>query len=148
VEKNREFYMNSIKVFVEIGKNRIFAGAMDWPGWYRSGKDEESALQALLDYGPRYAQALHKNAIEFQAPGDASHFIVVERHTGDATTDFGAPAIILDADKVPMDRVEFERLQATLQACWQAFDSAMDRARDKELRKGPRGGGRDLGTIL
>ncbi len=40
-----------IKIYLEIGQKRTFAGAIDWPGWCRSGKDEELALQALLDYG-------------------------------------------------------------------------------------------------
>jgi hypothetical protein len=27
--------------------------AVDWPGWWRSGREEKAALQALVDYGPR-----------------------------------------------------------------------------------------------
>jgi hypothetical protein len=140
--------MNSIKVFVEIGKKRTFVGAVDWPGWCRSGRDEKTALQALIDFGPRYAQVPHSGKIEFQAPADVSALIVTERHDGNATTDFGAPAIMLDADSEPIDRREFERLQTLLQACWQAFDRAMQRATGKELQKGPRGGGRDVEKIL
>ena len=140
--------MNSIKVFVEIGKKRVFVGAVDWPGWCRSGRDEKTALQALIDYGPRYAQVLHRREIEFQVPSDASKLIMTERHEGNATTDFGAPAIVLDADREPIDRMEFERLQILLLACWQAFDRAVGRASGIELRKGPRGGGRDIEKIL
>jgi hypothetical protein len=140
--------MNSIKVYLEIGKKRIFVGAVDWPGWCRSGRDEKTALQALIDYGPRYGALLHRGEIEFQAPTDASDLIVTERHAGNATTDFGAPAIMLDADRKPIVRMEFERLQKILQACWQAFDSAVQRAAGRELRKGPRGGGRDVEKIV
>ena len=140
--------MNSINAFVEIGKKRIFVGAVDWPGWCRSGRDEETALQALIDYGPRYGALLHSREIEFQVPIDAFDLIVTERHDGNATTDYGAPAIMLDADKAPIDRMEFERLQTILQACWQAFDSAVQRAAGRELHKGPRGGGRDVEKIL
>ena len=140
--------MNPIKVFVEIGKKRTFAGAVDWPGWCRGGRDEKTALQALIDYGPRYALVLHGTGIEFQVPTESSELIVTERHDGNSTTDFGAPAIILDGDSEPMDRAEFERLQPSLLACWQAFDSAVQRATDRELRKGPRGGGRDLDKII
>ena len=140
--------MNAVKAFVEMGKKKIFAGAVDWPGWCRSGRDEKSAIQALIDCGPRYAQVLQHGEIEFQVPKAVSDFMIIERHAGDATTDFGAPAVILDSDKVPMDRVEFERLQAILQACWQAFDSAVNRAAGRKLRKGPRGGGRELEMIL
>ncbi|MES0361956.1 MAG: hypothetical protein ABUK20_13630 [Anaerolineales bacterium] len=140
--------MNSIKVFVETGKKRIFAGAVDWPGWCRSGRDEKTALQALIDYGPRFAQVLHSKEIEFQVPNDASELIVAERHAGNSTTDFGAPAIMLDDDREPIDQMEFERLKTILLACWQAFDSAVQRAAGKKLRKGPRGGGRDVEKII
>jgi len=39
-------------VYLESGSRRTFAGAIDWPGWCRSGRDEASALEALLSYGP------------------------------------------------------------------------------------------------
>jgi hypothetical protein len=140
--------MNSVKVFAEVGKKRIFAGAVDWPGWCRSGRDEKTAVQALIDSGPRYAQILHNRGIATQIPRAAFDFTVIERHEGNATTDFGAPAVLLDADRAPMDRVELERLETLLQACWQAFDNAVERATGRELRKGPRGGGRDVEMIL
>ncbi|MEJ2732681.1 MAG: hypothetical protein P8189_03770 [Anaerolineae bacterium] len=140
--------MNSIQVFVERGERRTFVGAVNWPGWCRSGREEKAALQALMDYGPRYAQVLSSGDIEFQVTTATADFLVTERHEGNATTDFGAPAVILDADREPVDRVELERSQAILQACWQAFDRAVQRAADRELRKGPRGGGRDLAKIV
>jgi len=140
--------MNSIKVFVEVGKKRTFAGAIDWPGWCRSARDEQSALQALIDYGPRYAQTLQGREIEFHAPTQGSDLIVTERHEGNVTTDFGAPAIMLNADKEPMDQLDFERLDTILLACWQAFDDAVEQATGRELSKGPRGGGRDLEKII
>jgi hypothetical protein len=140
--------MDSTKLFVEIGKKRIFVGAIDWPGWCRSGRDEKLALQALIDYGPRYAQVLQSKEVGFEAPVDPSDFSVIERHDGNSTTDFGAPAIMLNGDRESFDRVELERLLVILQASWQAFDEAMDRAAGNELRKGPRGGGRDLNKIV
>jgi hypothetical protein len=139
--------MNSIELFVETGKKKTFAGAVHWPGWSRSGRDEETALQALIDYGPRYAQALKDSEIAFQVPTDVSDVVVIERHEGNATTDFGAPVVVLDADREPFDQVALERSQKILQACWQAFDSAAEQATGKELQKGPRGGGRDLEKI-
>ena len=140
--------MEPIYVLIETGKKRTFASAVDWPGWSRSGRDEESALGALVDYGPRYARVLQRTKLEFQPPPDGSVFIVSERLQGNATTDFGAPGIIADAERGPIDRTEFERLSALLKACWGAFDSAVQGATGKELRKGPRGGGRDLEKIL
>jgi hypothetical protein len=140
--------MPSIKVFVETGKKKIFAGAVDWPGLCRSARDEKMALQAVTDYGSRYAQVLHSKEIEFQVPNDQSELIVTERHEGNSTTDFGAPAIILDADREAIDQMEYERLQTILLACWQAFDSIVQRAEGQKLRKGPRGGGRDAEKII
>jgi hypothetical protein len=86
--------------------------------------------------------------MEFQPPAVASDLVVIERHEGNATTDFGAPAIIFDLDREAIDRPELERSKAILRACWQAFDDAVQRATDRELRKGPRGGGRDLDKIV
>ena len=140
--------MNSIKVFVETGKKRTFVGAVDWPGLCRSARDEKTALQAVIDYGSRYAQVLHSKEIEFQIPNDASELIVNESHAGNSTTDFGAPAIMLDVDRKPIDQMEDERLQKILLACWQAFDSAVLQAAGKDLRKGPRGGGRNVDKII
>lgn len=140
--------MNPIKVFIETGKKRTFAGAMGWPGWCRSGRDEQSALQALIIYGPRYAQVLHGKGIEFRAPRDGSDIMVIERHEGNATTDFGAPDILLEADREPLDQREFEAIQTIFLGCWQAFDDAVQQATGKDLRKGPRGGGRNTEKII
>ena len=139
--------MNAIQVFLEISNKKTFCGAIHWPGWCRSGRDEESALGAMVDYGIRYAQVLQVKDIKFQVPLDASDLNVTERHTGNATTDFGAPAAILEADQEPMDASDFERLINILQACWEAYDRAWKFAFGKELRKGPRSGGRDLKSV-
>ena len=135
-------------VYLEIGKKRTFAGAIDWPGWCRSGTGEASALQALVDYGPRYGRVLRLEGLAFQAPADRSAFTVLERLEGNATTDFGAPGIIPASDARPVDDAGLQRLQAVLKACWRALDAAAMAARGKELRKGPRGGGRDLDKIV
>lgn len=121
---------------------------MDWPGWCRSGRDEATALQALYDYGPRYARVLRAARLGFQAPADASAFAVVKRLEGNATTDFGAPAIAPSNDTRPVDDAELQRFQALLQACWRALDETAQAATGKELRKGPRGGGRELEKIV
>lgn len=140
--------MSSIQVFVETGKKKTFAGALDWPGWCRFSRDENGALQTLSEFGPRYARVLQGSGIEFQVPTNVAELIVTERHAGNVTTDFGAPAIVLEADREALDHTEFERLRSILLACWRAFDGAVDRAKGMELRKGPRGGGRGLEKIL
>jgi hypothetical protein len=140
--------MSSIRVFLETGKKKVFAGGIDWPGWTRSGKDEETALQALVHYGPRYTEIMHNGGVEFQPPADISDLLVDERHEGNATTDFGAPAAMLSSDKQRIDDQDFKRFKSMLGACWEAFDNAVESATGNELRKGPRGGGRDLGKII
>lgn len=135
-------------VYLEIGTKRVFAGAIDWPGWCRSGRDEESALQALAESAPRYAGLLRAAKIAFTPPTDASAFNVIERVAGNTTTDFGAPNIALSSDSEPIDEATLERFQALLAAYWQGIEAAVTAASGKELRKGPRGGGRDLDTII
>jgi hypothetical protein len=137
-----------ITVYLEVGQKRTFAAALEWPGWCRSGRDEAAALQTLLDYGPRYARVLENTQLAFQPPSDLSALVVVERQTGNTTTDFGAPNLAISRDTDPVDPAELERWRVILQTCWQAFDTAVEAAAGKALRKGPRGGGRDLGKIL
>lgn len=139
---------NPIDVYLEIGKKRILASALEWPGWCRGGRDEGAALQALFDYGPRYAHVLGAAGLGFQTLADVSAFAVVERLAGDASTDFGTPGLAPSGDARPVDDAELRRFETLLQACWQAFDAAAQAASGKELRKGPRGGGRDLRRIV
>ena len=84
----------------------------------------------------------------FQPPAAASALTVVERQEGNATTDFGAPAMVAEAEREPVSAKEMARLRTVLQACWQALDRAAQSAAGRELRKGPRGGGRDLEEIV
>jgi hypothetical protein len=140
--------MKLIRVYLEAGSKRIFACAVDWPGWCRSGRDEEMALQSLFEYGPRYAQVSHNAEIEFHSPADLSALTVIEHVEGNTTTDFGSPAIVLDADKEPVSPAELGRWRMCLPAYWRAFDNAVEKATGRELRKGPRGGGRDLDKIV
>lgn len=140
--------IDSIEVFIEAGKKRVFASAIEWPGWCRSGRDEETALGALLDYGSRYAQALRRTDLGFQAPQNASALTVVERLEGTGTTDFGAPDIPPSGDDRPVSEADLKRFRELLQACWAAFDDSVQAASGVELRKGPRGGGRDLDKIV
>lgn len=139
---------SAVDVYLEIGKKRTFAGAIEWPGWCRSGRDEDAALQALFDYGPRYAQVLRPAQFGFQPPVHASQLNATDRVEGNATTDFGAPAIAPANDQRPVDEIELQRLQDLLKACWKSFDKIAADAYGKHLRKGPRGGGRELDGII
>jgi hypothetical protein len=136
-----------LDVYIEAGSKRVFAGAVEWPGWCRSGRDETAALAALTEYGSRYASVM-RGAVKGFSAAQASTPIVVERLKGDATTEFGAPSIAPVADARPVDAKELKRLLSLLGACWDAFDRAVDDAAGRELRKGPRGGGREVDAIF
>jgi hypothetical protein len=126
-------------VYLENGKTWTFACSLDFPGWCRRGKGEDAAVEALLDYVPRY----RKVAGSRWRPGEVE---VIGRIKGDATTDFGAPHIVgrWDREEVsPADRRAQLRL---LEKCWGYFDGAVASA-PASLRKGPRGGGRDRDKI-
>jgi hypothetical protein len=135
-------------VYLEIGTKRVFAGALEWPGWCRGAKGEEDALQALVDYAPRYAKVLRNRKLGFAAPDDPTAFEVTARLKGDASTEFGVPGKIPKFDEGPLGHAEVGRLRSILKACWSAFDAAVESASGKTLRKGPRGGGRDLDKIV
>ena len=139
---------NKLNVYLEVGSRRTFAAALDWPGWCRMGRDEATALQTLLEYGPRYARILRPARLGFSTPNDVSAFVVVERLKGNTTTDFGAPDVAPASDVQPLDDTEVRRLQAILRACWKAFDVTVEMAQGIALRKGPPGGGRTLDGIV
>jgi hypothetical protein len=133
------------EVAIETGSKRIFAFALDWPGWCRVGKDEASALAALAAYAARYAPVAKKASITFDLKSAAA-FHVVEHLAGTATTDFGAPDSVAKRDTRPLAAPEAKRIAAVLNAAWAIFDAAIAAA-PPELRKGPRGGGRDRDQI-
>lgn len=139
---------NRYRIFLEIGKKRVFAGALDWPGWCRQGRDEAAAIQALLDAGPRYARIIDAADLGFEAPQESAAFDIVERVEGNSTTDFGAPNMALASDEEAIGDDELRRLQRLLKAYWVAFDETVEKAEGKALRKGPRGGGRELDGIV
>jgi hypothetical protein len=138
----------SIECYVEVGAKRVFAGAAEWPGWCRSGRDEAAALEALVTSAPRYAEAVGGTKPAFRLPRSAEALSVAERLKGDATTDFGAPSIAPRADARPLDDRELARLSGLLTSCWTALDEAAAEVGRRKLRTGPRGGGRNLNAIL
>jgi hypothetical protein len=123
---------------LEVGPKRTFACSIDWPGWCRSGRGEEAAIEALLTYAHRYALAV---------PGFVADDVdVVERVTGNSTTDFGAPDVPLSRDHEPLG-ADAERFAGILRASLDAFEAAVAAA-PALLPKGPRGGGRDRDGIV
>lgn len=136
-----------MKVFVEAGAKKVFAGAIDWPGLARSGKTEGEALAALVSYVPRYRKSLGKVAAKLEPLDDAAAFKVVERLEGGSGTDFGVPSAVADFDRDKVSAAQLKDLLAILRASWAAFDKAAEVARGKALATGPRGGGRTVAKM-
>jgi hypothetical protein len=134
-----------IRVLVETTPKRAYASALDWPGLARPGRDEAAALASLEAAIPRYRAALEAAGIT--GPADGTALEVVERLDGDASTAFGVPAMVAEADRRPLGAPEAAVLVAIVRAAWQAFDTIAAGAPD-ELRKGPRGGGRDTSKVV
>lgn len=139
-----------LAVYLELGAKRVFAVALEWPGWSRSARDERRALEGLVAYGARYAAAVAGAGISigFEPPADPSALTVAERLPGGSGTDFGAPSAIPAFDGPPLGQAEARRQAALLQACWATFDRIAGAAVGIRLAKGPRGGGRELDAII
>jgi hypothetical protein len=127
------------RVYLEQGKNSVFAVSLDWPGWCRRAKTPDLALQALEDYRARYAKIV---SVSFD-PGTLS---VIGTTPGNVTTDFGAPDARGPWDEASLTPKELSRQLSILQDCWNYFDDVVDHA-PAVLRRGPRGGGRDRDAI-
>jgi hypothetical protein len=134
-----------IPVYIESGAKKVFACAVDLPGWCRSGKDEQAALEALASYAPRYAEVAKLAKAAF--PSKAVELEVVERVKGKGATDFGVPHEIPKADAEPLTARQAARQVELMRAAWAVLDKVA-RAAPAELRKGPRGGGRDRDKML
>lgn len=139
-----------LRVAFECGKTWTFATALDWPGWCRRAKTaagSEAALEALLEYGDRYAAVLRAvGVLGAKRRFPAGQPEIIGSIPGNATTDFGAPGVPGPWDEDPLDAKEKRRRTKVLQACWDAFDLTVSGSAPK-LVKGPRGGGRDRDQI-
>jgi predicted RNase H-like HicB family nuclease len=133
-------------VYLERGQKKVFACALDWPGWCRSGKTEEEALERLAEYAARYAVVAEEAGVRFPASAGKS-FEVVERLAGTATTDFGAPGVAASSDSDRLTAAQAKRLAVFVQAAWTVLDRVAAEA-PAALRKGPRGGGRDRDKMV
>ena len=136
---------SSIRVLVETTPKKVFVSGLDWPGWSRGAKTEGDAVDALLAAAHRYGKVAA--AAGHPMGTDSLEVEVVERVEGNASTAFGVPAIIADADRSPVDAVGAERLAALLEASWAELDAVVAKA-PEALRKGPRGGGRDRTKVV
>ena len=140
---------DTLRVVLEIGTKgrRVVAGAYQWPGLERWGKDEDDALAKLAAYGPRYAAVAARAgwADEFRLSPDLD---VVERYTGNTSTDFwGIAHVPSQTEQALLSADELERRLALLQAAWDYFNETAASV-SAELRPGPRGGGRSRDQIV
>lgn len=127
-----------LTVSIETGSKKAFATAVDWPGWSRSGKTEELALEALTTSAPRYAIVAREAGETFHA----DDYDIVEHVDGGGGTEFGVPSSITELDRRPVTAEEAKRLARMVEAAWTVLDRVAASA-PAELRKGPRGGGRN-----
>ena len=132
------------RLYLEQGHKRVFASALDWPGWARSGGSEELAIGELLAYAERYAEVATRAGRRFPA---AHHVEVVERVPGTQTTDFGAPGVPSALDAEPLTAAVLRRQVGLMRASWDLLDDVVAAA-PATLRKGPRGGGRDRDEVV
>ncbi len=129
-------------VSLEVAPKRAFAWALDWPGWCRSGRTADAALEALVAYRARYAVVARRAGRRLSA----ARFEVVQQVGGNGATEFGVPGAITPGDEEPWTSGELARQVALLQAAWAVLDDVV-RSAPPVLRKGPRGGGRDRDAI-
>jgi hypothetical protein len=134
-------------VAIEATPKKAFATAIDWPGWSRSGKTPDLALEALAVAAARYSVVAAAAGETPPDAADARSFEVVEQAAGGTGTDFGVPSRITEADRRPTSAADADRLRRLVAAAWVTFDRVVAGA-PSELRKGPRGGGRDRDKIV
>ncbi len=132
-----------IDVYVEVGSKRAFAMIRWWPGWGRSGRTADAAIETLAAYRPRY-ERVASGAGLVVPPGPLEVVLEIE---GGSTTDFGAPGAVADFDHNHLTGDETRRQLALLHAAWDSFH-ALAAAAPEALTKGPRGGGRDTSKIV
>jgi hypothetical protein len=138
------------EVYFEAGKTRVFACSLAWPGWCRRAKTEELALEALVEYAPRYAPVAKRAGVRF--PAAVPTFEVVERIPWHGTkafspADFGTLGSAAARDSDPLTAAQAKRLAALVEAAWGVLDDVVARA-PAELSKGPRGGGRERDGVF
>jgi hypothetical protein len=134
-----------VKAAIEAAPKKAFATAVDWPGWSRSGKTEELALEALVAYADRYAPIARAAGEAFDP--SRIDIEVLERGEGGAGTEFGVPGRVMDLDRRRTTKAQADRLASLVEAAWASFASTAAAA-PEELRKGPRGGGRDTSKMV
>lgn len=135
-----------IRVAIEAAPKKSFATAVDWPGWSRSGKTEELAIEALVAYAARYAPVARLAGEAFD-PSATFDIEVVDRTSGGGGTEYGVPGNVTEPDRRATTKADGDRLARLLEAAWRTLEAVAANA-PEELRKGPRGGGRNTSKVI
>ena len=90
------------RVAVERGDKKFFATAVEWPGWSRSGKSREEALDRLVAYAGRYRDSIGKAADKLVEPRSAADLEVIATAHGDLNIDYGVPHSVMAFDREKM----------------------------------------------
>ena len=114
-----------LAVALESTPKKSFASALDWPGWSRSAKSPEHAIEVLLAYAPRFAPIASAAGIPFPVSFEVD---VLERSDGGSGTDFGVPSSVHDGDARPVDAAEAMRVASIVQAAWADLDRVAAKA--------------------
>ena len=113
-------------VYLEAGPRRVFACAVDWPGWCRSGRSEEQALAALAIAASRYAVVPALAGVAFDPVHEVNCIEIVERLTGTSVTDFGALDAAPAVDREPCAAQQAVRLAKLVETAWEYFGHAWE----------------------
>jgi hypothetical protein len=138
--------MAKLDLGAEVSPKKTFVWAIDWPGWCRSGKDRDLAIEALVAARGRYAKVARRAGLDLPQV-DADVLSAAETVDGGGGTEFGVPSSITTLDRRRTTKTEAERLGSLVEAAWVIFDRVAERS-PAELRKGPRGGGRDRDKMI
>lgn len=140
---------NTMRVMLEIGPKgkKVVAVAPEWPGLARGARSEETVVERLLAYVPRYAPVAERAGMS-AAFAALDGVTVVERYAGTSSTDFwGISFAFSSVDQQPLSADDLAHDLTLLRASWAFFDDVRARV-SPELQRGPRGGGRDRDQIV
>ncbi|HET9416381.1 MAG TPA: hypothetical protein VFP30_02460 [Candidatus Limnocylindria bacterium] len=138
----------AIRVVLEVAAKRSFASALDWPGWARSGKSPDEALERLAAYADRYAVVAERAHDGFPASVRVEDLEITQRVRGGSGTEFGVPGVASSVELEAPTPAQLKRDIALLDAVWELFDEVSAARAGTQLKLGPRGGGRQVAKIV
>lgn len=110
--------MSRLAVAIEAGARKVFASALDWPGWSRSARTEAEAVEVLLAYAPRYA--IVAGGIKSRAPDPG------DRAAVQAIRDAVLDILRRPSDGSPIAGRKWTARYAARRIAWHALDHAWE----------------------